>query len=358
MINKLFLSFLFIVCTLALSCARQTRQPANYYEAAYSEIAAMLDGKAVLSIKRAVFLSEWAYLNGNLDYGSYTAQIDSAAKAIKQFYTANRLNQFKTGLNVALFEYFAKPYSMNGHKPFTYDFDDFAGADDLTKLFVTKVMRTHSGQCHSLPVYYKVLAEAVGAEAHLAFAPQHVFIRHPDEQDPAKWVNVELTTQSLSREAFYIESFGITDDAIRNKVYLYPLTDKETVAFLLSWLAQGYCRKYQQWDDFTLRCAEKSLAYFPQNVDALTLKANVLNTKLMNGTLTNDQAQELNRQWLAIEKQLNHLGWKRSMDTDKYEDILQGVAENMRRQGIDSITIEKEMDRQRLLDKKPKTKNN
>lgn len=43
-------------------------------------------------------------------------------------------------------------------------------------------------------MYYKVLAEAIGAEAHIAFAPQHLFIRHRDERDPAKWVNVELTT--------------------------------------------------------------------------------------------------------------------------------------------------------------------
>ncbi|WP_418983881.1 hypothetical protein [Alistipes sp.] len=154
---------------------------------------------------------------------------------------------------------------MNGYKPFTYDFEDFSGSEDLSQTFVTKVMRTHSGQCRSLPMYYKVLAEAIGAEAHITFAPQHLFIRHRDEQSPSKWVNVELTTQSLAREIFYIENFGISADAIRNKVYLYPLSDKETVAYLLSELAANYYRKFEQYDAFMLKCAEKSLEYLPQS---------------------------------------------------------------------------------------------
>lgn len=38
------------------------------YEKAYMEMADMLDGKIPMSIRRAVFMAEWAYLDGNLDY--------------------------------------------------------------------------------------------------------------------------------------------------------------------------------------------------------------------------------------------------------------------------------------------------
>ena len=352
--RKIFLALLLSICVITYSDAQSIDK---HFISAYNEIAEMLDGKVPLSIKRAVFLTEWAYLDGELDYSNYSSQIESTAEAIKQFYIANNLDQFKTGLNVALFEYFSKPYSMNDYKHFTYDFEDFAGSEDFTKLFVTKVMRTHSGQCHSLPLYYKVLAEVVGAEAYLSFVPQHVFIRHRDEQDPTKWINVELTSQSLSREIYYIESFGITDDAIRNKLYMYPLSDKETVAYLLTCLMDGYYRKYKQWDNFVLRCAEKSLQYYPQNFHALTMKANVINTELMNHLIKNgkkdEKIRELDAQWLAIEKKLNELGWKRSIDNDRYEEIIKGVEENMRKAGIDSKTIQKEINKQRLLDKKP-----
>ena len=43
----------------------------RHYRQAYLEMADMLDGKIPLSIKRAVFLAEWAYLDGDLDYDAY-----------------------------------------------------------------------------------------------------------------------------------------------------------------------------------------------------------------------------------------------------------------------------------------------
>ena len=231
---------------------------------------------------------------------------------------------------------------MNGNTPFTYDFEDFSGADDYTKLFVTKVMRTHSGQCRSLPMYYMVLAEAIGAEAHITFAPQHLFIRHRDEQDPAKWVNVELTTQSLSREIFYIENFGISDNAIRNKVYLYPLSDRETIAYLLSELAAAYGRRFGRHDDFILRCTRKALDYYPQNTLALQLKGNTLNANLMDyierhGNRMDDYAHRLDSLWMENNAVLHNSGWA-GMTESTYKRLLKGVDEDMKRRGIDSLS--------------------
>lgn len=38
------------------------------YEQAYQEMADMLEGKVPLSVRRSVFMAEWAFLDGNLDY--------------------------------------------------------------------------------------------------------------------------------------------------------------------------------------------------------------------------------------------------------------------------------------------------
>lgn len=355
----------FVICVCALLCnvlpsgatspeAGPQKSASSFYDSAFREISGMLDGTERLSVKRAVFLQEWAYLDGELDYDEYCSGIDSTAQAIIRFIRANNLQNFRTGGNYALFEYFSRPYSMNGYKPFTYDFDDFSGADDFTKLFVTKVMRTHSGQCRSLPMYYKVLAEAIGTEAHITFAPQHLFIRHRDEQNPSKWVNVELTTQSLSRELFYIEQFGINADEIRNKVYLYPLSDKETVAYLLAEMILGYYRKYGKYDTFILNCAEKSLEYYPHNVLALQQKCNVLNVRLMdylsqNGNHFDDRAREMDEKWLANNEKLQALGWKQMADST-YLGLIRSVEEDMKRKGIDSLS------RQRTISKLKKNK--
>jgi hypothetical protein len=330
----------------------QIERHSRLYNQAYLEMAGMLDGKQELSIKRAVFLLEWAYLDGKLDYDEFCRNVDEVATYLKAFIAINNLDQYKTGKNFALFDYFSQPSSGNGGKPFSYDYEDFGGTDDYTKLFVSKVMRTHTGQCRSLPMYYKILAEAIGAEAYIALAPQHYFIRHRDETDPAKWVNVELTGPSLSREIFIIEQFGITDTAIRNKVYMYPLSDKETIALLMSELWHGYARKFDtEYDDLMWLCATKSLEYYPQNITALSLKANIINMMLMehlasNGNVMDDRARMIDEQWYLINDTIESLGWS-EMDDATYERLIQGVEREMEKHGADPADGRKQVEEMR-----------
>lgn len=67
-------TLLLLLFFLVLRSTAQTQSPdISRFETAYTEIADMLDGKSSLSIKRAVFLPEWAYLDGKPDYGAYCA---------------------------------------------------------------------------------------------------------------------------------------------------------------------------------------------------------------------------------------------------------------------------------------------
>lgn len=95
------------------------KSASSFYDSAFREISGMLDGTERLSVKRAVFLQEWTFLDGELDYDEYFSGIDSTAQAIIRFIRARNLQNFRTGGNYALFEYFSRPYSMNGYKPFT-----------------------------------------------------------------------------------------------------------------------------------------------------------------------------------------------------------------------------------------------
>ena len=165
------------------------------FERAYAEMAAMLDGRTPLSIKRAVFLAEWAYAGERLDYGRYCQEIDFLAGNIPEFIAANHLERFSTGGNIALFEFFTGPYSMNGHVPFEYDFEDYSGEGESVELFVTKLLRTHRGQCRSPPLLYKILADEIGAEAYIAYVPNHSFIRQGRRDFIAG--SVDLTASSM-----------------------------------------------------------------------------------------------------------------------------------------------------------------
>lgn len=302
----------------------------RYYQQAYLEMSAMLDGSSALSIKRAVFLAEWAYLDGALNYDEYCYGIDTAVVFLQRFIKVNGLDAYKTGRNLALTEYFFRPFSGNGHKPFTYNFNDTGGEQDFTNQFVTKVMQTHTGQCRSLPMYYKVLAEALGAEAYIAYAPAHVFIRYRNEDNmyPEPWVNVELTTHQITPEFFYKEHFEISDKAIANKVYLHPLTDRETVAAQLADLAFGYAKKFGHYDDFTRRCTEKSLEYYSQHPKACIILGKSLDAALAehlkrNGYLEDEFTRQLDERSLSLYQRLKSLGWEQ-MTEGLYEKLEKG----------------------------------
>jgi len=63
----IILSILSVTVSLQATSA-QSNSNREYYDKAYSEITDMLEGRTALSISRAVFVAEWAYLDGNLDY--------------------------------------------------------------------------------------------------------------------------------------------------------------------------------------------------------------------------------------------------------------------------------------------------
>lgn len=244
----------------------------TYFIQAYDEIVRMLDGKDSLNIKRAQFLMEWAYTEGDLDYNKFCSHIDSVVLDLSAFIRLNGIQTYKTAGNFALFEYFTKPSPLNGNKSFKYDFNDFTGKEDYRQVFVSKVMQTHTGQCTSLPMYYKILSDELGAESFIATAPNHMYIKHIAEN--GKWVNIELTNGHFATDAWMISSMDISAEAIKNRVYLDALDDKQTICTILTSLSIAYQRKYG-YDYFSLACVDKALEYYPQYIPALAIKFNV-----------------------------------------------------------------------------------
>jgi hypothetical protein len=297
----------------------ETKSP--FYNTAFLEMSDMLDGKKPLSIKRAVFLAEWAYYDGKLDYEKYCNTIDSAADFLYRFIAVNKLEEYKTGKNMALIEYFFNPYSGNNYMPFIYNFDSTYETEDWTNQFVCKVMETHKGQCRSLPMYYRILAEAINAEAYIVHAPRHSFIRYRDDDNlfPEDWVNVEVASHQLVPEFWIREQYGMTEKTIKSKAYFHPTTDKETVASQLADLAFGYFRKYRVYSDFTWLCTTKSLEYYPQNINALIIQGKSLEVSWMrylaeNNYIQDRQTEIMKDKLREIYKDLDDLGWEKMSD--------------------------------------------
>ena len=291
----------------------------NHFNEAFHEIKTMLEGQTALDFKRAVFLVEWAYLEGKLDYSAFCRDIDRIAADLQAFVERKGLGHYKTSGNYALFEFFTKPHPMNGFEPFRYDFEDFYGKDDYQKLFVSKLLENHTGQCRSMPMLYKILSDEIGAESYLALGPNHLYIKHLDEQ--GKWVNIELTNGHFASDSWMISSMDISAESIRKGVYMKELNQKESVAFCLAELAMAYQHKYG-YDSLGLVATDLTLIHFPNCINALMHQANTLTQfglayikehgRQRSAFLDSNYAA-----YQALETQMAALGY-REMSADKY----------------------------------------
>lgn len=320
------LVLLLLFVTLDMFC--QVRS--SYYQRAYDEIVEMLEGRASISVKRAVFLAEWAYYDGEVDYqADFCNEINRISSYINRFIIANRLSIYRTGKNIALNEFFFKPWSGNNNNPYTYN-HEIDSDEDWSSQFIIPLLRTHKGQCRSLPWLYKILADEIGAEASIAHAPRHCFIRYRDWDDfyPEEWVNLELTSQQIQPEFWIKEHFAIKEEAINAKTYLYPMSQRETIANQLADLGFGYFRKFNVYDEFTLSCAELSLRYFPYNPNAILIEAKSLEAMLNKHLAANGGCADAFTDMIDARREILHQQLEATYWTQETPDLRARWKEN------------------------------
>jgi hypothetical protein len=287
--RRLIFSILSLLFSITAS-AQKTEPAGVHFETAFDEINGMLTGKNPLSFKRAVFLSENAYLDNRLSYSAFDFSIKASASYCQRMAQNLPLNHPKEkplGVNYAIFQHITDTTKHISGKdtfdflPFRYDFNDFSGQKSWESMFVTKLLRERTGNCRSLPYYYKLLADECGVEAFLALAPNHIYIKHRDVgQKKEGWqrrvYNIELTNGSFPMDGWLMASGYITLDAIRSGYYLDTLSQSQAVAMCLFDLGKAYERKFGKRDAFVSRCVERVLAIHPSNINALLLKTELL----------------------------------------------------------------------------------
>jgi hypothetical protein len=280
------------------------------YTAAYATLRAMLTGKQRGDFQHAVFVVENAWFGNTLNEAQFNQQISSVAQACQRMVRQKNLQQHPTAGNWAIFMWMTQKVPENDNQPLRYDFEDFTGKSNFANTFVTRAIQDHKGNCLSLPLLYKCLAQQIGVEARLTLGPSHAWIRHLDED--GKWANVELTSGQLPSDGLMMTELGISTEAIKSGAYFKPLTEQEALAFLLTQLALGYEHKFGRLDAFTERCTDLSLTYFRPNVVAYMLKANYLAHKaqklLASKKATRAELDVLHRQYVAYQTKLRTLG--------------------------------------------------
>jgi hypothetical protein len=191
---------------------------------------------------------------------------------------------------------------------------------------------TRTGNCHSLPFLYKIVAEELQAKAYLAMAPNHIYIKQHCKG--GGWYNTELTSAIMPVDAWIMASGYIHTDAIMNSLYMDSLSTKQSLAVCVTDLANGYQKRFGTGDGaFILQCCALALQYYPHYINALLLKAETLKKKLenlMSQTGTNypkevtrtPEGKQLFAQMQQVYTSIHQLGY-RQMPKKMYQDWLE-----------------------------------
>ena len=124
------------------------------------------------SIKKAIFTIENAFYEEAENYNEFEDVITETGDFLREKMNELGYNpDSNLAKNFLLFQFFSDTLQIKSkslkHLPLKYDFDDYMGKDDWSKMFVKKLLETGKGQCNSLPELYLILAEEIDAEANL-----------------------------------------------------------------------------------------------------------------------------------------------------------------------------------------------
>jgi hypothetical protein len=91
-----------------------------------------------------------------------------------------------------------------------------------------------------MPILMMLIADRMGLDVSLSYAPRHILMKFT-ESETGRTYNVEATSGGgFSRDQWYQEKMHVTNEEIRNGVYLRKLTRKETAYALADLLGDRY----------------------------------------------------------------------------------------------------------------------
>ncbi|MFT7721308.1 MAG: transglutaminase family protein [Roseateles sp.] len=164
--------------------------------------------------------------------------------------------------------YLAGPWNQG--RPFSYDLSDPLGRNPKNKLLAT-YLANRKGNCVSMPILVAILGQRLHLPVTFATAPSHVLVKFGDKQQGI-WLNVEATAGGFKSDSSYERETNISASAIKNGIYLRPLTPHEGVGVIAATLMEHYAA--QKNGDALMAVADLALKANPRDAVAMVWKAN------------------------------------------------------------------------------------
>lgn len=320
-----------LLCVLAFIISIPLYSQAAYYKEQLMLIN-MLNGKDSLNLQKAVYGTENAFYNGDLNEQAFNQRIEQYAHFCQSIMISGDIRYEGKGdeqaakTQCAVFVFMTDSIPMQAgntiiwHQPFNYNFDDYAGRKNWSNMFVSQMMQTGKGNCHSMPLLYKLIMDKLGEKCWLSLAPNHMYIKAWNKR--ANWYNIELTCADFPTDAWLTASGYIHLDAIRSGIYMDTLSVKQSIALCLTDLAQGYMHKYGVGNGhFITQCCDITLQHYPDYINALLLKA-----QIVAGQYIQDPSPILKKKIDNLCTKIHRLGY-RKMPTEMYLNWLYSLNE-------------------------------
>lgn len=297
------------------------------------------------SISKAVYLSEAVYYTKPPAFRDFEGALKQKATIVKQILKREGLSiNNNSAINYGIQKLFSQDNIFHDTKTgknylvkkISYDFDDFNGEKDWANMFVTKVLQTNSGQCHSLPLLYLCIAEQLQAKAYLSLAPNHSFIQFPDSKGILH--NFETTNGHITSTSWLLQSDAISTIAFKNRTYLDTLSSRKLFAQCLADFQMCYIMK-NGYDNYTQQLSQIILSIDSTNINALMVNANAASYQFSNlhNSMGNPSVEQLSQypkleqayiDMVAAQEKVNQTGyqdmpeeqyilWLKSVDKEK-----------------------------------------
>lgn len=324
------------------------RKNQQQYRIAYDQLIRMLNTDSSFSLTKAVYLVENAYMEGRFSYEEYMELVNENVATCKYVLRQERLDSNDNlAKNYAIQKLYSQKIQLFNKSsgttmtiaPFRYDFEDFRGDNDWTKMFVTKLLATGKGQCHSMPLLYLIVAEQMGAKAYLVLAPEHSYIKFTSGD--GNLYNFETTQGKPVTDNAIIMSGFINATTIKNKIYLDTLSKKQLIATCIFDLTQGYAMKYG-YDQFTESANQRTRNIDPNNIMALMMQADMKTNEMrlaaqkagnppVNKLPEYPTLYKLYHEMHDLYAQIDQTGYQ-AMPNDVYQTWLKSLQESKRQQ--------------------------
>jgi hypothetical protein len=304
------------------------------YMHAFTDLKNMLTGKDSINYERAVFITENAYYNNALDYSDFKNLLDYHTKMITLMAENARQEHAETyktltgyqktmfmqnTANWAIFKYITDTTFFASNKmlystPYAYSAADPYGTAHWEHTQVINLLVNKTGNCYALAALFKLFSNRLQSDARLTVAPNHIYIENRNAKGDFK--NVELATKTFPGDGSIQTLTYTTRELIMNGLAQRSLNDTAAVALNLIYLAKGYEKVFtNSTDEFILNCADMAFKYDTLSLNALLLKAELTENRLLEAMATNKlttttqaRANIKTQKLLAnYEKQLNNL---------------------------------------------------